>query len=93
MFAVFKYLGDTTFYRQSKLSAGISRFAGLTFGIYLVHILIMHIVGDGHLGFSLNIDTFAPWFSVPLTATVVFLLSALAVWLLKKIPFAHWILP
>ena len=92
-FVVIKYWGSTTLYRQSVLTSGISRLANVTFGIYLIHILIMHIIGDGILGFSLNIYTFDPWFSIPLTVAVVFFLSALAVWLLKKIPLAHWILP
>jgi len=92
-FVVLKYIGNTEFYRKSASSFVISRFAPLTFGIYIVHILIMHVVGDGILGFSLNICTFDPWFSIPLTVTTVFLLSALVVWSLKKIPHSHWILP
>jgi hypothetical protein len=54
----------------------------------------MHAIGDGVLfGFALNIYTFDPWFSIPLTVSAVFVLSALTVWLLKKLPLAHWILP
>jgi surface polysaccharide O-acyltransferase-like enzyme len=92
-FVVLKYIGNTELYRKSVLSVVISRFSPLTFGIYIVHILVMHVVGDGVLGFSLNIRTFDPWFSSPLTVMSIFLLSALVVWLLKKIPHSHWILP
>ena len=92
-FVVLKYFGSTQFYRQSVLSAGVSRFAGLTFGIYLVHALALVALAEGIGGFSLNLRTFDPWFSIPLVATVAFLLSALIVWSLKKIPLVHWILP
>jgi len=92
-FVVIKYIGETQLYRQSKLSTVISRFAGFTFGIYIVHILVKHAIGDGVLGFSLNIHIFAPWFSLPLVSIVIFFLSALIVWILRKIPLVRWILP
>jgi len=92
-FIVLKYFGETQFYRQSPLSARVSRFASLSFGIYLVHVLVLHALKQGIGGFSLTIQTFDPWFSLPLTAGAAFLLSALIVWLLKKIPLVHWILP
>ena len=92
-FIVLKYVGSTQFYRQSMWSTRVSHFAGLTFGIYLVHVLVLHALETGIGGFSLTLRTFDPWFSLPLTASAIFLLSASGVWLLKKIPLAHWILP
>ena len=93
LFAVLKYCGNTQFYRQSMLSALISRFAGFSFGIYLVHILVLYALEIGSPGYSLTLHTFDPWLSLPLTACTAFLLSALMVWLLRKIPLVHWILP
>jgi len=93
LFTVLKYVGDAEFYQRSRLSAGISYLAPLTFGIYLIHSLIVHAFVGGLFGFSLSINTFAPWYSIPLMATLVYALSALIVWLLKKIPLMHWILP
>jgi len=93
-FVVLKYFGSTAFYRQSTLSAGISRLAAFTFGIYLVHVLVLYVVEKGYVGgLSINLHTFDPWFSLPLTASIAFFLSILLVWLLKKIPLVHWILP
>jgi surface polysaccharide O-acyltransferase-like enzyme len=93
LFVVVKYIGETQFYRQSKLSTAISRFSMFFFGIYIVHVLVMHTIGDGVLGFSFNIRSFDPWFSVPLVSLAIFFLSALIVWLLRKIPLVRWILP
>ena len=93
LFVVIKYFGSTQFYRQSMLSEKVSRFAGFSFGIYLVHVLVLHAIAQGVGGISLTLHTFDPWFSIPLTAGAAFFLSALIVWLLKKIPFIHWILP
>jgi len=92
-FVVLKYFGETKFYQRSMLSVAISHIAPLTFGIYIVHVLVMHAIGDGVFGMSLNIHTFDPWFSIPLAVGVTFFLSAFSVWLLKKIPRSHWILP
>jgi surface polysaccharide O-acyltransferase-like enzyme len=78
------------FYKQSKLSVIVSFLAKLTFGIFIIHVLVIYAL---QFGLSLDIRAFAPWFSLPLTASAVFVLSASSVWLLKKIPMAHWILP
>jgi surface polysaccharide O-acyltransferase-like enzyme len=91
-FVVLKYVGETEVYRQ-YLSARVSRLAPLTFGIYLVHSLIVHAFVGGLFGFKFSIETFAPWFSIPLMAAVVYTASAVMVWLLQRIPFARWILP
>ncbi|MGL6227457.1 MAG: acyltransferase family protein [Thermoguttaceae bacterium] len=93
LFYILKHVGNTTFYQQSGFSRFIAFFAPLTFGIYIVHILVMHFIGDGVCGVSLNISTFPPWVSIPLTVAAVFFMSALLVWTLKKVPFVRWILP
>ena len=93
LFVVLKYIGDTNFYKHSVFSVGTSRLALLTFGIYLVHIPVTYAFGKNLFGFSLNIHTFDPWFSQPLTAGIVYAISALTVWMLQKLPLARWILP
>ena len=92
-FVVLKYIGETQFFRQPKLSVGITRFASLTFGIYLVHILALLAIKHGVPWLPLNIFSFDPWFSYPLTVGAAFFSSALTVWLLKKVPLSHWVLP
>lgn len=93
LFVVIKYLGETQFYRQSKFSVGITRLAAFTFGIYIVHMLVLHAIGDGVLGLPFNIHTFSPWVALPLVSLAAFFLSILLVWLLRKIPLCRWILP
>ena len=90
VFVVFKYVGSTQFYLQSNFLGIVTFLAKLTFGIFLIHMLVIWFF---QFGLSLDLRTFAPWYSLPLTASAVFALSAFSVWLLKKIPQSHWILP
>jgi surface polysaccharide O-acyltransferase-like enzyme len=63
------------------------------FGIYLVHPMVIEVLGDW-IPF-LHISSFmgnAIW-SVPLTSTAVFLVSFLIVRLLQKIPVIRSIVP
>ena len=59
------------------------------YGIYLAHALILTLLDDPDLtGFSLSYKSFNPYFSIPLTALVCFMLSLLLVYLVNKLPFA-----
>jgi surface polysaccharide O-acyltransferase-like enzyme len=89
-FVILKYFGGILLYQKSILSVIVTFLAKLTFGIFIIHILVMYAL---QFGLSLDLRTFEPWFSLPLTASAVFALSALSVWLLKMIPLSHWILP
>lgn len=67
---------------NSRLTPAVKGLSGLTFGIYLVHPLVLN-----HLELlGLNTLSFNPWLSVPLLALLVFLLSAAFSWLLGKLP-------
>lgn len=62
-----------------KLIVNISR---LTFGIYLIHVLLLKI----WYAVGVNIQICHPLFSVPMVALLVFITGAIIIWEFRKIP-------
>lgn len=60
-----------------------------SFGIYLIHILIIELLNK----LQINITLFSPIFSIPIFSIVVLILSFLAVWTLSKVPILKRIVP
>ena len=60
----------------------ISKISNLTFGIYLVHALIITLVFE----YLVEPNSFSAALSIPLLTTVVFVISLLIAWLISKIP-------
>ena len=58
-----------------------------SFGIYLVHPIILRLLEDGLFGFSLSTETFQPAFSIPILAFVTFLLSFICIAIISRIPW------
>lgn len=54
----------------------------LTFGIYLIHVLVLKILYQ----FGLSISIFHPIISVPIVALATFIFAALLIWIVRKIP-------
>ena len=54
----------------------------LTFGIYLIHVLVLRILYQVGFGISL----FHPIISVPIVSLVTFIFAALIIWIIRKIP-------
>lgn len=75
---------DVWMNRKQRESVGdISQIAGLTFGIYLVHPLLLD--GLRQLGVTILIPH--PILMIPVITILVLVFSMLISWLLKKIPF------
>jgi len=93
-FIVFKHSLQTTerFFstRSREIIVGISN---TTFGIYLVHIIVIHYMNYGFFGFRLYTDSFHPFFAIPITVIVAFIFSLFTVLVIKKIPFLSKITP
>ncbi len=68
-------------------------FSASSFGIYLVHILVIELLRKGAFGFRLYAWMGHPALFIPLTALVVFLLSFLIVSVLRTIPGVRMIIP
>jgi len=64
----------------------IVRLSGASFGIYLLHPMILDTLIKGRLGWTLKGDCFHPAWMIPLTAFVVYGFSFLVVFAIRKIP-------
>ena len=62
-----------------KLIEGLS---GLTFGIYLIHVLLLRVL----YAMGINLQIAHPIISVPGVSLIVFSLGAMITWLIHKIP-------
>jgi surface polysaccharide O-acyltransferase-like enzyme len=67
--------------------------SSLSFGIYLIHIFILEVLRKGDLGFTLHGSLASPLWMIPITSLTVFLISALAIAIIRKIPLTKFILP
>jgi len=92
IFLLIKNLCGATLKRAVLISA-IRKIGSMTFGIYLVHIMIMSSLGRGDFGIRVTRDLVNPLIGIPVLTTVVFLLSLLAVYVMKKIPIIKEIVP
>ena len=78
---------------HGKITSAVSRFAELSFGIYLVHAVILYWLADGFFGFKLNAMRGTPFIGIPLTVGVTFLVSSAVVFALRQIPIVKKIVP
>lgn len=70
---------------QIKLHPAINNIASMSFGIYLVHMLIIMLLQDN---FGIDSHVFHPLFSIPCMSLLTFMLSYVCAWLLHFIPFS-----
>lgn len=82
-FALFSLLKQAeNFLSRAKISSIISFLSPLTFGIYLVHFMVIKTL----LKFGINSNMINPIAGAPLTALIVFVISGAVVFVLTKIP-------
>jgi surface polysaccharide O-acyltransferase-like enzyme len=72
--------------RSGKLKAALHWFGQNTLPIYLMHYLILESLMFGFFGFALNATVLNPVIEIPLLAIVTLGLTAILVYVLKKIP-------
>lgn len=93
---IFFSLGVFAFFKENvsklKLSSNTERFifsiSKLTFGIYLIHVLLLKIWYQ----IGVNIQICYTIISVPLVASLVFISGGIIIWLFRKIPLiGHYI--
>jgi surface polysaccharide O-acyltransferase-like enzyme len=92
-FILLRWISEANIFAASNAHALMRTFAISTFGIYLVHILVIEVL-SGWIPF-VHINSFmgnAIW-SVPLVAIIVFALSFLIVRILQKLPILKYIVP
>ncbi len=92
-FVLLRRLGETAQLSEPRLQPFMRSLAGATFGIYLIHVLIIEILGYG-IPFA-HINSFmgsAAW-SIPLVCLLVFWISFVIVRGLQRIPVVRQIIP
>lgn len=89
-----KYMGEKLEEGSSERSARLIRhLSGATFGIYLIHVMILALLKWGSFGFKLTPFSMAPIAMVPLLALVVLIISYIVVAILQRIPYVRAIVP
>jgi surface polysaccharide O-acyltransferase-like enzyme len=92
-FILLRRIAEAGVFTSPRVQAVTRSLASASFGIYLVHILVMEILNDRIPVFHLNSFIGYSLWSVPLVTTIVFLVSFLLVRGLQKIPVIKLIVP
>ncbi|WIV12240.1 acyltransferase family protein [Proteiniborus sp. MB09-C3] len=71
----------------------ISSFNRASFGIYLVHLLVLDIISSGDIGIIIDASSFNPIIGIPLVGSITFIVSYLAVVILQRIPLLNKVVP
>jgi surface polysaccharide O-acyltransferase-like enzyme len=88
-FLLLKDLGQNL----GKAGKLVRTIASTSFGIFLIHIFVIQLLRTGTLGFRLNSWMAPSVYMIPLTGIVVFLISFVIVFVLRKIPIIKMIVP
>ncbi|OGW79254.1 MAG: hypothetical protein A3G33_00190 [Omnitrophica bacterium RIFCSPLOWO2_12_FULL_44_17] len=87
-FIIVKHAGPVI---ERHLNSGlrnlITNFSKASFGIYLIHPIILEALAVGRWGFKLKGDVLHPFYMIPITTAVIYLLSFFVILLIQKIPY------
>jgi surface polysaccharide O-acyltransferase-like enzyme len=92
-FLLLKWISETWNFESPGAHHFIRQLAAASFGIYLVHVLVIEILGGWLPGIQLDSFIGNPLWSIPLVILIVFALSFLIVRGLRKIPVLNRIVP
>lgn len=77
----------------SGLATWIGLVSMVSFGLYLVHMMVFDLLNSGLLGFALGPLSFHPAFAVPLTSLGIFLASFAIAAVLRLSWWLRWLVP
>ena len=92
-FLLLRWVSERKPFTSPNAQAMLRTIATRTFGIYLIHILIIEVLSSWIPFLHINSLMGNAIWSVPLVSTVVFTLSFLIVRILQKIPILKYIVP
>ena len=81
---IFLFFKNHNFAGKSVFSKRVADISNCTLGIYMIHMLIMYILFDCNL---IQIRAFNTILSVPIISILIFIISLVIVYLIKKIKF------
>lgn len=78
--------------RYNKVNSVLEWVGQNTLPIYLMHYILLESLMFGFFGFTLNAATISPIVGIPLLTATTFGLTALTVYVLKKVPLAKFLI-
>jgi surface polysaccharide O-acyltransferase-like enzyme len=79
--------------RHRRVAEWVMRISTLSFGIYIVHYLLVELLRYGKFGVALPGSLWPPLITAPVTAIVALALSLAVVLLIRFIPFGRYLVP
>lgn len=76
-----------------RFARTILHLGGLSYGIYLVHMVVVSACEWGVIGVEIRRDMLDPLWWVPAFASGVFVLSGVVVDMLRRLPYLRWLVP
>ena len=92
-FLLLKLLAAQNFFQHPFITMLIYRAAAGSFGIYLIHALVLAIIVEHLPLVQINVQMGNPIWSIPFVSVVTFTISFSAVYVLQKIPAVNRIVP
>lgn len=87
VFVIIKLLTENIeFGSKSKTIKTIQIIGSTTFGVYLVHVIVINLFKHGDLGFTLDAFSMSPLYSIPVLTIFTFLLSFVIIFIIQRIP-------
>jgi surface polysaccharide O-acyltransferase-like enzyme len=93
VFILVRGFSEAQIFTSPRIHSVTRSLASASFGIYLLHVLIIEVLGNGIPFLHLNAFMGNPIWSIPLVSTVVFILSFLIVHIIQPIPIVRQIVP
>jgi surface polysaccharide O-acyltransferase-like enzyme len=94
MFVLLKYVGEKLGARLSERALKWMRhLSACTFGVYLIHAMLLTTLRNGVLGFKITALSASPFIMIPALAALVFLVSYAIIAILQRIPYVRAIVP
>ncbi len=91
--AVFLLIKSVNYGNRGVSATIVRNLAVCVPGIFLIHAIVIAILNRGYLGFTLTQSTINPAAGVPVFAIIVFAVSLLIVFVIRKIPLLRYIVP
>jgi surface polysaccharide O-acyltransferase-like enzyme len=93
-FICLKSLGEALEARWSQSAIrSIRVLSSASFGIYLIHAMMLWMIRKGTFGFQLTALSLSPFVMIPLLALLVFCISFVIIRILQQIPYLRAIVP
>lgn len=92
-FVLLRRAGESAALGSDRLQAALRSLAPATYGIYLVHVLVIEILGYGIPSVPVNTSIGNPAWTIPVVCVIVFFVSYVIVRGLQQVPILRQIVP